>query len=64
MNRGPIRGQTRCRPDGQTVMLFPACSLAQSTTFRINRAIPPRRGLRSATSGWKANLPTHRYRQL
>ena len=28
MNRGPIRGQTQCRPDGQTGMLFPACSLA------------------------------------
>ena len=27
MNRGPIRGQTQCRPDGQTRMLFRACSL-------------------------------------
>ena len=26
MNRGPIRGQTQCRPDGQTGMLFPVCS--------------------------------------
>ena len=55
MNRGPIRGQTQCRPDGQTGMLFPACSLTV-TVGAWESASPPGRGRGGARLGGSAGM--------
>ena len=44
MNRGPIRGQTQCRPDGQTRMLFRACSLGMGQKQLPAIDVKPHRG--------------------